>query len=52
MVRVRRARVVVGDPALAEACPIPQQLLKLSGDVMTPDVSLFFFCDERDEACE
>lgn len=43
--------VVIGNPDLTDACSVPQQMLKLSGDVVTPEVRVFSFCDDTPPPC-
>ncbi len=48
---VSNGAVAIGDPAMTEYCGPPWQLLKLSGDVVTPEVRAFFFCDDTPPPC-
>jgi len=43
--------VTIGNPEVIAGCAPPRQLLKLSGDVVTPEVWAFSFCDDTPAPC-
>lgn len=43
--------VTIGNPELTAPCGPPWQRLRLSGDVVAPEVWVFFFCDDTPPPC-